>query len=203
MSFLLSIDPGLSSGITLWEYDDAPARRVFAWQFPRGLDGFITWFQFHTYKFIEGPLIWDFQGNLNDYRNEPWDQLDNEVGGELTTVISEKFVPLSGGGFSQTLDSVEPLRIEGAMVALEMIEDYTPQSIHWQRASEQYWVTGANKAEKRKKQKQWLKDHGLYLVGKDVNAPDAEDVISSSFHAIQWLKKNHKPSRLEWFGDTE
>lgn len=41
---LLSIDPGLSSGVTLWEYGDSkPAELLKSWQVEGGIEGFLEW----------------------------------------------------------------------------------------------------------------------------------------------------------------
>lgn len=199
MSYLLSIDPGKSTGITLWEYGDhVAARRILAWQFGHGLNGVLRWIR-DNWESNEDFACWEFNRKYNSIG--VLQDRGLVVYPDSMNVIAEKFVPLSGGGFSQTLDSVEPLRIEGALIALGIALDYTPGSEVWPRASGQYWMPGKDTKAKRKAQKEWLKEHGLYLIGKDVNAPDAEDAISSTFHAVQWFRKHHEITRREWFGE--
>lgn len=188
MTYLLSIDPGLSSGLVLGEYtDDTPYKRLAYWQVAGGLSGFLEWY--YEYWSLGEPWLLGI----------PYERViapDFEL-----KVIAEKFVPLSGGGFSHTLKSTTPLVIEGAMIALGMIEDYAPESAAWQRADKQYFCGGKTKAEKRKLSKQFLKDHGLYLTGKDVGQPDAEDYCSSILHAFAYMRKiGHEPTLKHYFG---
>lgn len=190
MTYLLSVDPGLMTGLVLGEYtDDTTYERLAYWQVSGGLGGFLEW---HYQN-------WD--------RGEHWlfgIPYEERISADFEIkVIAEKFVPLSGGGFSHTLKSVEPLRIEGAMVALGMIEDYAPDggNANWQRADKQYFCGGKTKAEKRKLSKQFLKDHGLYLTGKDVGQKDAEDYFSSILHAFAYMRKiGHEPTLKHYFG---
>jgi hypothetical protein len=176
------IDPGKSTGVALFEYDEErPAGLVKAWQFDGGLTGFLRWWRDHAYEYVED----DWQG--------------------VVQVGCEKFTPLQNKGFSLTLDSVEPLRIEGALVALGIVPEYAPDSEWWQRPSEMYWVPGKNAAEKRKNQVAWVKERfpELHLTGKDVGAPDADDARSALWHGMAYLRKYHKPSALNWFGESD
>ena len=194
MKYLLSIDPGKSSGCALFEYsDESPAELLKAWQFRGGLGGFLDWRRNHIdieYGEEMGWIFYDAEiyGTVSFY-------------GSITTV-AEKFTPLQNSGFGLTLDSVEPLRIEGAMVALGLVPDYEAASSSWQRPNEMYWVPGKNAAEKRKNQVAWVKERfpELHLTGKMVGAPDADDARSALWHGMVWLRKHHKPSARHWFG---
>lgn len=172
------VDPGKSTGVALFEYgEERPAELVKAWQFDGGLSGFLGW----------------------------WRWLCEPDWHTFMLAGSEKFTPLQNKGFSLTQDSVEPLRIEGAMVALGIVPEYTPDSPLWQRPSEMYWVPGRNAAEKRKNQVAWIKERfpELHLTGKDVGAPDADDARSALWHGMVYLRKTHLPSALNWFGESD
>lgn len=193
--YLLSVDPGRSTGITLWEVpDDTHATMLGAWQFGGGLGGFMKWYQNHIdvdYGEVVGWLFHDAEiyGTISLY--------------EVRAVV-EKFTPLQNKGFGLTLDSVEPLRIEGALVAMGIVPDYEPSSPHWQRPNEMFWVPGKNAAEKRKRQVAWVKERfpELHLTGKSVNAPDADDARSAQWHALAYLRRNHLPSARYYFPEA-
>lgn len=189
MKYLLSVDGGISSGITLWTLpDDAPAVRVSAWQFGGGLGGFLRWHRENTYIYAgSDDEVWRFPS------------LD-EIDWRDVMLVSEKFTPLNNAGFSLTMESVEPLRIEGAMVALGIIPDYEPKSLHWQRPAAMYWAGGTNLAERKKMSRKWLKEHDLLVPAKELGAPDNNDFVSSSLHALAWLRKNHRPTLEHYFG---
>lgn len=193
--YLLSVDPGRSTGITLWEVpDNTHAIMLGAWQFRDGLHGFLDWYRDHTDVGYGEVVGWLFH--------------DAEVWGTVrlheVRAAVEKFTPLQNKGFSLTLDSVEPLRIEGALVAMGIVPDYAPDSPHWQRPNEMYWVPGKNAAEKRKRQTAWVKDRfpELHLTGKSVNAPDADDARSAQWHALAYLRRNHLPSARHYFPEA-
>lgn len=176
-NYLLSIDPGKSSGVALFSYEeDAPAVLEKAWQFGDGLSGFLRWYRD---EFDDGLVFLD--------------------------VVSEKFTPLQNKGFNLTLDSVEPLRIEGALVSMGLLPDYGKAVPSWQRPAEMYWVPGKNATEKRRNQVAWVKERfpELHLTGKDVSAPDADDARSAIWHGMVWLRKNHLPSARYYFGGED
>lgn len=124
----------------------------------------------------------------------PWLHWENP---KADTVISERFVPLAGQGFSHTAKSVEPLRVEGALVALGYLPADTNDP-RWQRPASQYWVSGKNATEKRRKQKAWVKENHpeLYKTGKkDLGTKDAEDYWSALFHSLAYMRKiGHEPT---------
>lgn len=131
-----------------------------------------------------------FEGGLGGFMawSETMPRADNRV--------VERFVPLTGQGFSHTAKSVEPLRVEGAVVALGLMPA-DPTAEGWHRASQQYWVSGKNAPEKRRKQKLWVKENHpeLYKTGKDVGCRDAEDYWSSLFHSLTYMRHlRHMPT---------
>lgn len=191
MTHLLVIDPGKSTGITLGTYSDTePYQRVEYWQFGRGLYGLSDWISDHIQN---NHLFWyDPDGE------EMWVSLDH------VTIVTEKFVPLQNKGFGLTLDSVEPLRLEGVLVHEGLMPDYAPEEKQWQRADKQYFMGGTKKPEKRKRAKDFLRKHGLYLTGKNVGCKDAEDVVSSQLHAFAYLRgQRHLPTLNHYFRSTE
>ena len=173
MTYLLSIDPGVSTGVVLGHYHErCPYAPIGSWQVSGGVKGFLDWWNEAGFSDEEGWLIPEF------------------------TTICEKFVPLNNKGFSHTLKSVEPLRIEGMLVAYGVMPDYLPETFDiWPRASSLYFMGGANKAEKLKRSRAWLKEQGLLLTGKDVGQPNADDAVSATLHAFAYLlRQRHLPT---------
>lgn len=204
MKYLLSIDAGKSSGVALFQYDDeVPAELAQAWQFGGGLSGFLRWWRSRTYEYMEGAEVFflDDESFFPARRKQIGNPSDDWR--QHVDVVAEKFTPLQNKGFSLTLDSVEPLRIEGAMVAMGLVPDYGPAVPSWQRPNQMYWVPGKNATEKRKNQTAWVKERfpELHLTGKDVDSPDADDARSALWHGMVWLRKHHSPSAERWFGN--
>lgn len=174
--YLLAFDPGRSNGIALGYYDDkTPYRVVKAWQFGGGASALSEWI---TDRFDGNVFRWD--GNNS----------------ATPTIIAEKFVPVAGGGFAQSLDSTYPLVCEGVLIAYGLMPEYDKVEKVWQRASQQYRQGGSTKAEKRKKSKQFLRDNGLYVYGKQLGAPDNEDAVSAILHSLTYMTTTlrHKPT---------
>ena len=124
--------------------------------------------------------------------------LHNVDAGFYNLVVCEKFVPLAGGGFSHTLKSVEPLRIEGA---LEYAKDSAGIPIVYQRPQEMYRYGGDNLAERKKKARAFLREHGLLQTGKMVGHKDADDANSALLHAFAYaVNSGHVPTMRHYFG---
>lgn len=193
MRYLLSVDPGKSSGLTLWTVPDTErAERIGAWQVEGGLAGFLGWVD-RWICFPDESDIW------------PTDVPEVEIpGAGIATVpflcLSERFTPLQNQGFSLTSDAVEPLRIEGAMIALGMIPHYDEAPDQWQRPAQMYLYGGTNLADRKKRARAWLKERDLLLTGKDVGCKDAHDAVSSTLHALAWLRSHHEPTRAHFWG---
>ena len=164
---LLSIDPGLSSGLTTWEYGDSkPATLLKYWQVEGGIEGFLEW--------------------------------TSHNGIYADDVVVEKFTPRQ----SLTLASAEPLLIEGALIALGYVPPYKPggKNPNWQHPAQMYFTGGDDLAAKKKRAHAWLKEHGLYVTGKDVGCKDALDARSSLLHAMVWFRKQkHLPTLRAYF----
>lgn len=176
MTYLLAFDPGKSTGVALGSYSDTePYRLVEAWQFGNGVDGLLDWIDNHDHVHVDLEPI----------------------------VICEKFVPIPGGGFSQGLDSTLPLVCEGVLIGLRFMPPYTPDEKRWQRASAQYRQGGKDRAEKRKLSRAFLKKHGMYFTGKQLDAPDSEDAMSATLHALNYMTHvlKHKPTWDAYYGE--
>lgn len=201
--YILSIDPGKSTGVALLSYDATSVPElVQAWQFDGGLSGFLEWADEHWHR---GGWY-----HVNDEPSftirDPWLHLYAEdrdkwvQGGEVPvavnlTIVGEKFTARATKGFSYRTDALEPLRIEGAMIALGLMPDYTPKERSWLDPSHQYIAGGKGKAERKKRQHALLRDTGFYRTGKDLDAPDADDFRSSCAHALSYLiRTGHKPT---------
>lgn len=215
MKTLVSIDPGVSSGIAVGTYSDTePYRLVKAFQVEGGLTGILKNLRLIEEDFGEwgvlrvGPLtgesisvdLWDTEDNPD------WDPDGEEMNFEVTshtgTVIAEKFTPRSGGGFSHTQASTEPLRIEGALIALGVLPDYRigKSNPRWQQPKEMYFAGGEDLSTRKKRAHAWLKNHDLYVTGKDVGCKDANDARSAMLHAIAYLRKQkHLPTLEHYF----
>lgn len=190
--YLLSIDPGLSTGIVLGKYHvDETFQVLDKWQVPGGLTGFKAWL--HSEAMYDRTInLMSFKMREDRYKTD-FLVFDPEAP-EHYTVICERFVPLSGGGFSHTSDSVEPLRIEGALRAHGLMpDDYGDP--RWQRPSAMVLHKVGNTAENKKASDSVLRHMGLWHTGKQVGMKDANDVNSSVKHSIAYLKKmKHAPT---------
>jgi hypothetical protein len=111
-------------------------------------------------------------------------------------VIAEKFTARNTRGFAYTTASLEPLRGEGALIALGLMPDYTPKEERWRDPSLQYFSGGSGKAERKKRQHAFLKANGFYKTGKDFGTPDADDFRSAASHGLAYLARelHHKPT---------
>lgn len=166
MTTLISFDPGKSTGVVVGIYSD-----TMPWTLTE---------------------FWQIEGGLGGFLN--WHSQSH--GWPHDKAISERFVPLAGQGFSHTADSIEPLRVEGALAAFNYLPA-DPAADGWQRAGSQYWLPGKNATEKRRKQKAWVKENHpeLYKTGKNVGCKDAEDYWSALFHTFAYLRRiKHEPT---------
>ena len=175
--FILSIDPGKSTGVAYGlVYLDMPYRLEEAWQFGGGLDGLLD--------AIPGPL-----SGVIPARH----------------TICEKFQPISHANYSLTTDSVEPLRCEGALIALGIMADFPGPT--WRKPADQYFVGGKTLPEKKKRSRKFLKDTGNYRLPKQLGAPDNNDAISATLHGINYAIKVLESKATfdlvrEWVGDN-
>lgn len=192
MPFLLSIDPGISSGLALLEYgDDLPATLTQAWQFPGGVQGLAMWFDENTV------------GSSCSSDNTSWElgltsgvSLQSQYGDQI---ICERFTARATSGFSYTTASLEPLECQGylkgqGLMPFEMADE------RWRDPRLQYFAGGKDKADKKKRMHAWLKGHGFYVAGKQLGTPDADDCRSAIAHGIAYLRGiEHGPTIKEYF----
>ena len=187
--YVLSFDPGKSSGVALLSYSETePVTLVKAWQVERGVVGLIEW--------VDNYLYWDTRG-LEDVRAI----YTGEDAFTIHRTISEKFTPLQHKGFNLTMDSMEPARCEGALIALDVMPDYpTPE---WRRPVEQYKQGGKNLAEKKKLSVAWLKKHGLDVTGSQVGCKDSNDARSAILHGVNYVATvvKHRPTWEAYYGE--
>ena len=94
--YILSIDPGLSSGVALLKYTDETAPELGqGWQFKEGAEGLREWLNSQPIHLLFG-----------------------------AHVIAEKFSARNNGGFSYTTASLEPLRCEGLLLSRDLPDEY-------------------------------------------------------------------------------
>lgn len=195
--YVLSIDPGISTGISLIRFpaDDRP-ELVDAWQFTGGAMGLLLWAERHVFldPGVSG-VSW-----ATRYLRDRWGEGSFQA-------IAEKFTARNTKGFSYTTASLEPLRGEGVLLALGLMPDYDPKIKEWRDPGLQYLVGGKDLADKKKRQHAFLKDIGFYRTNKDF--PDspakdgADDFRSSAAHGLNYGARvlKHKPTfdlMTEW-----
>lgn len=182
MKTLISIDPGQSTGLIVGTYsDDAPFELAHAFQIEGGVEGFSKSVRFDWHWVNQKSTLCMYQP---DWYEEPIQITED------TTVLVEKFNARgsANAGFSYTSKSLEPLRIEGALIAMGV-------PITWTQPPQQYFLPGKDKAEKKKRQHAWLKENGFAIMPKDVGCSDADDARSATAHAISWLRRQrHEPT---------
>ena len=213
--YILSIDPGLSTGIALIGYsDDAPPTLDGAWQFSGGVAGLLDWVETHhrgswyddewgtTFAPTirpSGSLFGDvlyLDDETNTHYTEDGDEVEVIYNRKNVTIIAEKFTARNTRGFSYTTASLEPLRGEGALIALGLMPDYTPKEKRWRAPVLHYVVGGESKAQKKARLHRFLKDSDFYRTGKDLGAPDADDARSAMGHGLAYLAREvgNKPA---------
>lgn len=179
--YVLSIDPGVSTGIALLSFEaGSPAELVQGWQFTRGVAGLLNWWE--TLQVI------------------PFNHPCAVIFEDETRLIAEKFTARATKGFSYTTASLEPLRGEGALIALGLMPDYSVAEKRWRDPNYQYLVGGENKADKKKRMHGFLNDVGMRRTNK--NFPDsptkdgADDFRSACAHGVAYIARElkHKPT---------
>lgn len=184
---MLAFDPGKSSGIALLSYSETePARLVKAWQFDNGVQGLIDWIEDYSTTATGG---WYLPRLPNSETRSVFRS------SEITT-ISEKFTPIQGRGFAQTLDSTLPLVGEGVLIAYGVMPVYDSKEKRWQRPSLMYRHGGSTLSEKKKRSRAFLKKNGLYVLPKELGTPDNNDAISAILHGLNYITHtmNHRPT---------
>lgn len=197
MKTLISIDPGMSTGLIVGTYsDDTPFELSHAFQIEGGVEGFLKRVRHYddTDDFSDGGTCFSIDHHSGNWGESfcLWygDMLSRDEEAESPTVLVEKFTArgAAAGPFALRTEALEPLRIEGALLAMGV-------PVTWVSPAQQYFIGGKDKAEKKKRQHAWLKENGFYIAPKDVGCKDADDARSALAHAISWLRKFHKPTQ--------
>lgn len=183
----VSIDPGLETGACVFEYgDDTPMRVLHQEQFGHGAEGLRWWMEKHVFARAVG-------GSATAHPRERM-----MFGGlPVADLVVEKFTPRQNGGFSHTRASTEPLRCEGVLIG----RGFGPH-IQWAEPNQQYFMGASSLplAEKKKLAREFLKQSGMFITGKDVGRPNADDAISATLHAVALMRrKRHMPTLEELF----
>lgn len=189
MTYLLTFDPGMSTGITLGQYGEAsPYDQLAFWQVQDGLSGLRSWWDFH----------WDDEESRWYFPEAKW-FFDRSlfIPAESAVHVCEKFVPLPAPRTFKTAE-LEPIRIEG------VIEDRLDGNVIWQRSSamvlSQQGVLPSMTARQKTAQRKKASDNvlrlmGLWVTGKQVGLKDANDVNSAQKHAVAYLRSiKHEPT---------
>ena len=220
MKTLISIDPGMSSGIAIGTYSDTePYKLTHCFQVKGGVEGFLKSVAVRsgtTYIYEEYYEALNVQGSSfdlltqeiisecshEDFPECPDDEhlcLGDSEYVAHADVIVEKFTARGGAnqGFAYRTKDLEPLRIEGAILAMGLKPT-------WVSPAQQYFSGGEGKAKKKQAQHKWLKEHGLYVAPKDVGSTDADDVRSAIAHSISFLRRSrHMPTINYYFGEEK
>lgn len=192
--YILSFDGGVSSGVSLVRVPaDGPATVIKGWQFSGG-----AW---EMQDFLWNELFERYEMTVD------WPRLTGEYPQSTDLhIISEKFQPINHANYALTTASVEPLRIEGVLLALGLMPDYPNE--RWRAPAIQYFAGGKDLADKKKRLRAFLKETGNYRLPKQLNAPDNNDFISATGHAFAYAMKTlkHKPTFelvAEWAGKMD
>lgn len=179
--YVLSIDPGVSTGIALLSFEeDRPAELELGWQFSGGVASLIRWVNSHPLPLrFAGSGIYTMLGGVR-------------YDSPKLKIVTEKFTARNTRGFSYTTASLEPLRGEGALIALGLMPDYTLAEKRWRDPGLQYFAGGSGKAERKKRQHAFLKANGFYRTGKDFGTADADDYRSATAHGINYIARELK-----------
>lgn len=178
--YALAIDPGLSTGVVLFSWAGGRAfERTDVWQFGGGAEGLRDWLDAHGVGVnAKGCFIYG-AGQM-----------------PLEAIVVEKFTPQQSGAFNLTEGSVEPLRCEGVLISRADRAAYV-----WQRPAAQYFMGGTSAADRKKRSRDFLRAHDLYLTGSMIATPvpDADDAVSATLHAIAYLRGIRHLPTLEGF----
>ncbi len=140
MTLLLSLDPGLNTGIALGYYDDTtPYSLQNRWQVHGGLDGFVDWLDIHSAS-VGG-----------------WDE-----------IVSEKFILSSANRFTPDTTPLLIEGALQAFLWLEDIPAnlyWQPNTAKADLIG--YPATAKTKAQRQRLRFDFLKEHGLFVPGED------------------------------------
>lgn len=206
---LISIDAGMSTGVTVGTYSDTqPYELTHAFQIEGGLEGFLKavhvshgedWgMNLYGMLYVDRKRFELYSGR-EAYTHKSGDFCEDdecvcvETVYDQATVICEKFKPRgAGNNFAYKTNDLEPLRIEGAIRAMGI-------DPVWVQPAQQYFAGGESKSSTTNAHR-WLKENGLHITGKDVGCKDANDARSALLHSISFLRRSkHKPTLEKYF----
>lgn len=174
----LTIDPGLETGMCLFEYGDEEAFHVkHLWQFGEGAEGLAAMLKRLDLQ------VWPTYLTLGPY--------------QVSNLIVERFTPRPNENFAPTRKSVEPLRGEGVLLGLAL-----GPHIQWREPSQQYFMSPPDTplTQKKKDARAFLETNGIKPTGSSVGRPNADDAISATLHSISWLRaQRHMPTLRKFF----
>lgn len=176
----LTIDPGKSTGVCLWQAGFIGFDVIQRWQFTGGALGLHEWLNTHIDYFIQG-----FEVRHDGIRYT------------IDHLVVERFTPRNNPNFALTRDAVEPLVCEGVLIAHNL-----GPFIKWAEPSQQYFMGDSRlpQPEKLKLARGFLKLHELLPTGKELAAPDADDAVSATLHSIAYLRRiRHAPTLVQLF----
>lgn len=164
---LVSIDPGMSTGLFVGEYSETePLVKLDSYQIADGLPG--------LHLFLEDSGILD-----SKYRT--------------VQVISERFTPRPMRRAYKS-EELEPLRIEGYLMAKGYMP-YDYKDIRWGRPERMVIAGGSTTAQRKKNGDDKLREMGLWTLPTEVGRADNFDVIASTKHAVGYLLQiMHQPT---------
>lgn len=183
--YILSIDPGLESGISLIGYrKEGGPWLERAWQFKGGAFTLRNWIATNL--------------NLDPDQNGLSVQQYLRSNHAEPEIVAEKFTARNTKGFSYSTASLEPLRGEGVLIALGLMPDYEVKEKRWRDPGQQYLVGGKDLADKKKRQHRFLDESGFRIDSKVLGykRPDYNDARSAAAHGLKYLAsvENHKPT---------
>ena len=194
--YILSIDSGMSSGCALGKFDNENLYQlVKAWQVEGGLEGLLEWLHANLLPAFR-ELDWgsgagSYPQGLDFGPTLAYKTLRSMPG---VHVVAEKFQPINHENYALTRDSVEPLRCEGALIALGVMPHFPDPT--WRQPKEMYLYGGRTLAEKKKRAYAFLKANQMYVTGKTVGCKDANDARSAILHGISYASRvlKHEPT---------
>lgn len=138
---------------------------------------------------------WQFPGGIQGFIKWYWEE-DYWGKAKGFEWVVEKFTPRPAQRSFKTAE-LETIRIEGAIEYALWNEDV--HDIHWQRPDKMVLRGGDTPAQRKKNSDQLLKDHGLWLTGKSVQRPDANDVIAATKHLLAYAKSIDHGASLDLY----
>lgn len=177
----LTIDPGKSNGICLWEAGGLGFLIIDRWQFSGGADALSTWLDVQMLVGLQKLIVYS----------------KDSIRFKVDRLVVEKFTPHENEGFKLTVDAVEPLVCEGVLIAHKL-----RPFIQWAQPAQQYFIgsSEAPKKEKLKAARRFLQTHHMLPSGTEFGTKDADDAVSATLHSIAYLRRiRHMPTMLQLF----